>query len=98
MAVTESGSRPGSDEHRMAVAQAEAALLDPAVAHLVELVLTADPDDPDRYEAASVDGRVRFRRSEGDGRWTFAVEHVAGRNPLVDQSLDRFSPLETERA
>ncbi len=32
------------------------------------------------------------------GRWEFDVDHVEGRNPLADQSLDRFSPLEAERA
>src|SRR6185312_2409471 len=93
-----SGPRPAGDEHREAVARAEAALLDPAVGHLVEVVLRADPDDANRYEAASVDGRVRFRRTETGGGWTFDVEQVEGRNPLADQSVDRFSPLQTELA
>lgn len=98
MAVTESRPVPSSDEHREAVARAEQALLDPAVDELVEMVLKADPDDPDRYEAAAVDGRVRFRRrADGDG-WAYEVEAVEGRNPLAEQSVERFSPLEEERA
>jgi phosphonoacetate hydrolase len=98
MAVAESRPLPGSDEHREAVARAEEALLDPAVGHLVEVVLRSDPDDPDRYEAASVDGRVRFRRRDDARGWSFEVEHVDGRNPLADQALDRFAPLPEERA
>jgi arylsulfatase A-like enzyme len=98
--VTTTGSRSTSEgeDHIEAVARAEAALLDPAVGHLVEMVIRADPDHGDRYEAASVDGRVRFRRMAESGRWAFAVDEVQGRNPLADQALDRFSPLEDERA
>lgn len=98
MALTEPRSRPGRDEQREAVARAEAALLDPAIAHLVEMVLSADPDDPDRYEAAAVDGRVKFRRRVADWGWDFDVEAVEGRNPLADQATDRFAPLADERA
>jgi hypothetical protein len=98
MAVTESRPLPGSDEHREAVACAEQALLDPAVDGLVEMVLKGDPDDPDRYEAAAVDGRVRFRRRNEGAGWSFEVESVEGRNPLADQSIDKFSPLDEERA
>ena len=89
---------PGSDEHREAVVRARTALLDPGVGHLVEMVIAPDPDDPDRYEAAAVDGRVVFRRTAGDGGWAFDIEQVEGRNPLADQALDRFSPLPDERA
>jgi len=97
MTATEPRPAPGSDEHRQAVARAEAALLDPTLAHVVEMVLKADPDDPDRYEAAAVDGRVRFRRRVVDGGWAFDVTHVEGRNPLADQTVDRFAPLAAER-
>lgn len=58
---------------------------------IVEMVLTRRDG---ALEAAAVDGRVRFRR-DGDG---FAVEEVEGRNPLGDQSPDRFTPLAAERA
>jgi phosphonoacetate hydrolase len=98
MAVTESRPVPGGDEHRQAVDRAEQALLDPAVGHLVEVVLRRHPDDPDRYEAASVDGRVRYRRRHDSTSWAFDVEHVEGRNPLADQAPDRFAPLAEERA
>jgi phosphonoacetate hydrolase len=98
MAVIDSRPLPGSDEHRAAVARAEAALLDPSMGHLVEVVIRPDPDDADRYEAASVAGRVRFRRRADDGTWQFDVEQVEGSNPLADQSLDRFSPLADELA
>ncbi len=98
MAVIDERPRPGSDEHRDAVERAAAALLDPAVSHLVEVVIQADSDDPDRYHAASVDGRVTFRRHTTEGGWDFTVEHAEGVNPLADQSIDRFSPLTDERA
>jgi hypothetical protein len=98
MALVDSRPGPGSDEHRDAVARAENALLDPSVSHLVEVVIKADPDDGDRFEAASVDGRVRFRRRADRGSWTFTVETVEGRNPLADQSIERFSPLADELA
>jgi len=89
-------SSTAGDEHRAAVDTAEAALLDPAVEHLVEVVLRSVGDHA--YEAAAVDGRVRFRREpEGTG-WRFVEERVEGRNPLGDQATDRFSPLAEERA
>jgi phosphonoacetate hydrolase len=98
MAVTEQRPAPDSDEHREAVVRAEQALLDPAVGHLVEVVLRSDPDDADRYEAAAVDGRVRFRRRHEGAGWSFEVERIEGRNPLGEQALDRFASLEEERA
>lgn len=99
MAPIDESHRPRTDHHLDAVATAEAALLDPATAHLVEVVLRVDRDgDDDRYEAAAVDGRVRLRRSvdEATGGWTFAVESVEGRNPLADQAADRFVGLDDE--
>ena len=99
MAITDEAGRSGTDEHREAVDQAEAALLDAAVAPLVEVVLRrGGGPDGDVYEAASVDGRVRFtRRDEGAG-WVFDVEVREGMNPLADQATDRFTPLVDELA
>ncbi|WP_208028457.1 alkaline phosphatase family protein [Rhabdothermincola sediminis] len=96
MATTEHSSRPATDEHLDAVARAEAALLDPALAHLVEMVLRQVDDDT--YEAAAVDGRVRVRRRADGHGWSFEELAVEGRNPLADQRTDRFSPLDDERA
>jgi len=93
--------RPRDDAHLEAVARAEAALVDPASASMVEMVLRPDPHgDPDVYEAAAVDGRVRFRRrSDGSTHgWSFTELAVEGRNPLGDQAIDRFSPLADEQA
>lgn len=91
-----SPSAVADEEHRAAVDSAEAALLDPGVGHLVEVVLRVVGDHT--YEAAAVDGRVRFRREpEGPG-WRFVEQRVEGRNPLGDQAADRFSPLAEERA
>lgn len=96
MTTTERRSRSATDEHLEAVSRAEAALLDPAVEHLVEMVLRQVDDDT--YEAAAIDGRVRVRRrAEGHG-WAFEELHVEGRNPLGDQRTDRFSPLTDERS
>lgn len=99
MAMIDESYRPRTDEHAEAVAKAESALLDPGVGHLVEMVLRADRDGgDDRYEAAAVDGRVRFHRTndETTGGWTFAVDEVEGRNPLAEQAIDHFSGLQNE--
>jgi hypothetical protein len=88
--------RPRSEEHRAAVDRAEAALLDPSISHVVELV--ARHLDDDTYEAAAVDGRVRLRRVSAGSGWEFEVELAEGRNPLADQAPDRFSPLAHERS
>src|SRR5688500_5572593 len=81
------------------VARLTAALLDPDLERIVDLVVTADADG---YEARAVDGRVRFRRAEGRepgaNRWRFEDVEVEGRNPLADTATDRFSPLDDERA
>ena len=71
------------------------ALLDPVLEPIVEMVITADETG---YEAAAVDGRVRFRRADTETGWVFTEDAVEGRNPLGDQSTDRFSPLDAERA
>jgi hypothetical protein len=47
------------------------------------------------YEAHSHDGSVRFRR---DDTGAFETLGVDGRDPLADQSSDKFAPLNDERA
>jgi phosphonoacetate hydrolase len=47
----------------------------------------------DRYQVASADGSVRFRRHR-DG---FEVEEVSGRNPLATQDVTSFGSLADER-
>jgi len=84
-----------SDEHREQVRQAEAALLDPAWSHIVEMVLSRDGDE---YEAAAVDGRVRFRRVPHDTGWAFETVAVQGRDPLANQADDHLVPLADEMA
>jgi len=90
------GPPVGSDDHRATVDRAEAGLLDPAMGRIVEMVLHRV--DEDRYEAASTDGRVRFRRRDEGAGWTFDVESSSGADPLADQTTDRFSPLADEQA
>ena len=95
MAMTDPTYRPTTDEHRHDVRRAEAALLDPAMGHVVEMVLGVDGE---AYEAASVDGRVRFTvRDDGTG-WAVDVVSVEGSNPLERQDVDHLAPLEDERA
>ena len=60
-------------------------LLHPSLEPIVELVLVRDGD---AIEAHAVDGRARFRDGE--------VLETDGRNPLGDQSTDRFAGLEKE--
>lgn len=99
MAVIDESSRPTSDAHLADVGRAEGALLDPAMAQIVDVVLRAAPGgDGDTYEAAAVDGRVRFRRAPAGTGWSFDVTSVEGRNPLGDQAADRFAGLAEERA
>jgi len=80
--VTDPQFRPNSDEHRDVVDRAEAVLLDGAMAPIVEVVVRAIDDG---YEAASVDGRVRFRRRDVGSGWAFdaatgeSYDEVAGR-------------------
>jgi phosphonoacetate hydrolase len=63
-------------------------LLHPSLEPIVEMVLVRDGD---AYEAHAVDGRVRFDR-------TGEVLDSSGRNPLADQSTDRFAGLHNETA
>lgn len=58
---------------------------------IVEMVFRRGGEDT--YEAWSHDGWVRFRR-DSDG---FETEGGEGRNPLADQSTDRFAPVAEER-
>lgn len=71
------------------------ALLDPVLEPIVEMVITADEGS---YEARTLDGRVRFVRQDDGHGWRFTETLIEGRNPLGDQSLERFSPLSDERA
>jgi len=68
------------------VASALDVLLDASLEPIVEMVLVRDGD---ALEAHAVDGRVRF---DGRGR----VIETQGRNPLDDQSTDRFAGLANE--
>jgi hypothetical protein len=78
-----------------AVDTVAAALLDPALEPIVDLVISADDQG---YEARAVDGRVRFRREDQGTGWAFTEVEVEGRNPLGDQATDRFVGLEVEMA
>lgn len=89
------GPPVGSDEHRAHVDRARAALLDPALADIVDMVLARDGND---YLAASAEGSIRFRRVPDGPAWRYEALEIGGRDPLRDQSADRFSPLGAERA
>ncbi|HYZ98542.1 MAG TPA: alkaline phosphatase family protein [Acidimicrobiales bacterium] len=87
-----SGSRrPGRERIDAAIE----ALLDPQLAPIVDMVVTADDDG---YEARAVDGAVRFRREADGPAWRFTETRVEGRNPLGDTATDRFPTLAAERA
>jgi predicted AlkP superfamily pyrophosphatase or phosphodiesterase len=59
---------------------------------IVELVARSTGEST--YEVRSHDGRVVFRRDDD----SFSIEAVDGRNPLEDQSVDRFAGLREELA
>jgi hypothetical protein len=86
---TATPSTPASESAR---ARALDVLTGDELEPIVEMVVFAS--GPDAYEARAHDGRVVFSRAS-DG---FAVESVEGRNPLGEQSVDRFAPLADERA
>jgi phosphonoacetate hydrolase len=73
-------------------------LLSSALAPVVDLV--GWRTSPDHFEAASVDGHVRFTRELGHGRGpdAFRVEAVMGEHPLARQDPTHFGTLEAERA
>ncbi len=81
-----------ADEHRAEADRALEILLDPALEPIVDMVLTRRDD---RYEALASDGSVTFVRTE-TGEFTEVAS--SGRNPLADQSTDKFAGLETELA
>ncbi len=87
---------PATDEHLADVEAAEAALLDPSMAHIVDMILR--PLGGGVYEAASATGRSRFHREPDGHRWRFVVDRVEGVDPIGDQATDRFVPLGDERA
>jgi phosphonoacetate hydrolase len=81
-----------ADEHRAEADRALEILLDSSLEPIVDKVLTRRDD---RYEALAADGSVTFERTEsGD----FKEIATTGRNPLGDQSTDKFVGLENERA
>ena len=96
MTTTSTGRQPTghqiADEHRAEADRALEILLDSALEPIVDMVLTRRDD---RYEALASDGSVAFVRDD-NGDFT-EVEH-RGRNPLSDQSTDKFAGLETELA
>ena len=70
-------------------------LLDAQLAPIVDMV--ARHTGHDRYEVASADGAVTFRRT-GPGPDGYQRDVVTGADPLADQSSDRLVGLEAERA
>jgi phosphonoacetate hydrolase len=78
------------DEQRAAVDAALDVLLDASLEPIVDMVCTRRDG---AYEVLAHDGRVRFRRDGADG---YDVLDVEGKNPLGDQSTDRFTPLDAE--
>lgn len=83
------------DAHLGDVATARAALLDPAMAHIVDMVASATGDG-DAYELASAEGSVRFSAEpDGDG-WQFRELGVTGTNPVANQDPAHGSPLAAE--
>jgi len=95
MTVIDASPQPSDDQHRADVATARAALLDPAMGHVVDMVLRADGDI---YEAASAEGHVRFTTSDAGTDWAVDVVEVVGSNPLANQDPGHAAPLEAERA
>ena len=79
-------------EHRPHAEAALGVLLDSALDPIVDMVVRAVDGE---YEAASHDGRVRFRR---DGSGGYEVTATDGSDPLADQSTDRYAPLADEIA
>jgi phosphonoacetate hydrolase len=72
--------------------RALAVLLDPALAPIVDIVLSSPSRDV--YEAATADGSVRFRRDHD----SFTVDAVVGDDPFADQATDRLVGLDAELA
>lgn len=83
-----SASRAGSAEAALAV------LTSDRLAPIVDLVCLARDG---AYEVHAADGMVRFRRT-GAGHDAYELLEVVGRNPVGEQSTDRFVGIATERA
>jgi phosphonoacetate hydrolase len=84
-----------TDEHFADVERARRALVDPGIAHMVDMVLRRDGDV---YEASSATGSVRFRATAGGTGWDVDDATVEGANPLANQDPAHNSPLSAERA
>jgi len=69
--------------NRIEIDALEAALVDPAMADRVEMVLR--PLGGDRYRASSAAGSVEFERTARSTRYEYRVLHVEGLNPLERQ-------------
>jgi hypothetical protein len=67
-------------------------LLDEALAPIVDVVLSSPA--PDRYEAATSEGKVRFSRHDG----VYTIDAVEGDDPFADQSVERLAGLDAELA
>lgn len=86
---------PSAPASEAAVERALDVLCGDELEPIVEVVLRKVGEE--RYEARSHDGRVVFRR-DGQDSDDFSVEEIDGRNPLGDQSIDRFAGLDRELA
>ncbi|MCB1005526.1 MAG: alkaline phosphatase family protein [Acidimicrobiales bacterium] len=85
--------------HAAARDRVRAALLDPALSPIVDMVFSVDgPAAAPEFEAASAEGVVRFTRHADGARWAFEVTGVDGRDPLACQDPARLAPLADERA
>lgn len=78
-------------KHREAADAALTVLTDASLDRVVDMVLSASDGV---YEARSHEGAVRFGRADGGEMEVVATE---GRDPLADQTTDKFSPLAAER-
>ncbi len=72
--------------------RARSLLLGDELAPIVDMVLQSP--GADEYEAATVEGSIRFRREGG----AFDVVEITGIDPLADQSPAAFAGLAAERA
>lgn len=95
MTTVDPTSRPGNDQHLADVDTARAALLDPAMGHVVDMVLRVDGD---AYEAASATGHIRFTARNSGTDWAVEVLEVAGSDPLANQDPAHDATLTAERA
>jgi phosphonoacetate hydrolase len=84
------GRRRSDDQHERAEAL-ERALTDPALAHLVDVVLSRDGDT---YRAASARGSVTFTHGP-DGTTILRTE---GSDPLAEGDATRFAGIDAELA